>query len=73
MVYKTEKPVESKTEKPFPSPTEVDRVFYDKPEFTVEPEGVMFSSPLEVNRVSYQLNQKNQLNQLNVSVPSRGR
>jgi hypothetical protein len=54
VVYKTEKPVESKTEKPFPSSTEVDRVFYDKPEFTVEPEGVMFSSPLEVNRLVYE-------------------
>lgn len=37
----------------FPSPTEVDRVFYDKPEFTAEPEGVMFSSPCEVNWVVY--------------------
>ena len=28
-------------------------MFYDKSEFTVEPEGVMFPSPREVNRVSY--------------------
>ena len=37
----------------FPSPREVDRVFYDKPEFTVEPEGVMFPSPTEVNTLFY--------------------
>ncbi|WP_125421038.1 hypothetical protein [Streptococcus mitis] len=37
----------------FPSPREVDRVFYDKPEFTIEPEGVIFPSPTEVNRVFY--------------------
>ena len=28
-------------------------MFYDKSEFTVEPEGVMFPSPREVNWVSY--------------------
>ena len=28
-------------------------MFYDKPEFTIEPEGVIFPSPTEVNRVFY--------------------
>lgn len=29
-------------------------MFYDKPEFTIEPEGVIFPSPTEVNWVVYQ-------------------
>ena len=53
MFYQEIDTAKQEQEKEFPAPLEVDRVFYDKPEFTVEPEGVMFPSPREVNRVFY--------------------
>ena len=53
MVYKTEKPVESKTEKPFPSPLEVDRFLYLVTNVDDSAEVVRFPSPRGVDRFLY--------------------